>query len=622
MAVENESIVGTDAIEVGKTRVRDEDGFVGTVMYVGPVASAKKEKEMYAGVVWDDETRGKHDGSVICRRTNQLVRHFYCKSPTGGSFLKYSKIQRGCWLTYDLLQSRYVQLHADLIAPDNILPHAARTSSGRPKPIELIGEVKIRKQQQISDLTHISLRSLFIRGIQDDLPPQTHLLEIDLAANLLSDWDQVLFILDKFPNVQRASFAANRLCDIPTSKNKKNQGVKEKMSIDIAFWRNTTMQYLNLNGCNIKSFQTIQIIGQMMPQLEELCVAHGDLSDMDQFSSTSTSLSDDTYQKLKLLDCSHCKISQWEPIKIHFGTYPSLATLILDDNPLTSITLSTDTDIHQDYFTSLTHLQLAGTLSSSLEDIHDLYLFKKLRSLRFRNNPLTIQLGTGESRASLIGRLATLCSLNGSTISKKERIEAERRYVTTIARELLTLNGDNKNDYDEDQSLKRIQKKHPRFEELMSQHKEAMVHAQSIATQQRNQFSNANTIAQCAINVTITSMSADSCTMKPIQKRLPSNLKVGRLKVMCLRAFNLDVDLQLLHFKSNESDPFPTELDEDENTLAFYGVSDGAQIYMNEVDLEAKQREAQRVAERFHQLLQEQEHAAKSLQAAKKNNEQ
>ena len=619
MVVENESNVSSDAVVVGKTRVRDEDGFVGTVMYVGPVASAKKEKEVYAGVVWDDETRGKHDGSVICRRTNQLIRHFYCKAPTGGSFLKYSKIQRGCWLTYDLLQSRYVQPDADLIAPDNILPHTARTSSGRSKPIELIGEVKIRQQQQISDLTQISLRSLFIRGIKDDLPPQSHLLEIDLAANLLSDWDQVLSILRKFPNVKRASFAANRLCDIPTIKNMKNEDAKEKVSIDLASWQNKSIQYLNLNGCNIKSFQTIQFIGQTMPQLEELCVAHGDLSNMDQFSATSTSSCDDIFPKLKLLDCSHCKLSEWEPIKKHFGTYPLLTTLILDDNPLTSITLSTDTDIHEDYFTSLTHLQLAGTLSSSLDDIHDLYLFKRLQSLRFRNNPLTNQLGTGEARASLIGRLAALCSLNGSTISKKERIEAERRYVTTIARELLTLKNNNKNDYD-DQSLKGIQKKHPRFEELMSRHQEAMIHAQSTATQQQNQFNNANTIAQCAINVTITSMSADSCTMKPIQKRLPSNLKVGRLKVMCLRAFHLDVDLQLLHFKSNESDPFPTELDKDENTLAFYGVPDGAKIYMNEVDIEAKHREAQREVDAFHQRIKEQEYEAHSLQAAKNKN--
>lgn len=38
-------------------RCRDSDGFLGTILYVGPVASAKKQNEVYAGVEWDDESR-------------------------------------------------------------------------------------------------------------------------------------------------------------------------------------------------------------------------------------------------------------------------------------------------------------------------------------------------------------------------------------------------------------------------------------------------------------------------------------------------------------------------------------------------------------------------------------
>jgi hypothetical protein len=39
------------------TRVRDASGFVGTVVYLGPVASAKSTSEIYAGISWDDVTR-------------------------------------------------------------------------------------------------------------------------------------------------------------------------------------------------------------------------------------------------------------------------------------------------------------------------------------------------------------------------------------------------------------------------------------------------------------------------------------------------------------------------------------------------------------------------------------
>ena len=37
-------------IIVNKTRIQDADGFVGTVRYIGPVASAKKQTEIYAGI--------------------------------------------------------------------------------------------------------------------------------------------------------------------------------------------------------------------------------------------------------------------------------------------------------------------------------------------------------------------------------------------------------------------------------------------------------------------------------------------------------------------------------------------------------------------------------------------
>ena len=70
--------VDPSTLVVGETRIRDSDGFCGTIVYKGPVASAKDENEIYAGIAWDDASRGKHDGSVLCRRTNRIVRHFAC----------------------------------------------------------------------------------------------------------------------------------------------------------------------------------------------------------------------------------------------------------------------------------------------------------------------------------------------------------------------------------------------------------------------------------------------------------------------------------------------------------------------------------------------------------------
>ena len=154
--VEPSSIVSTASIPL-HTRIRDVDGFVGTVVYVGSVASSKNSKEQYAGIVWDDISRGKHDGSVVCRETNQIVRHFSCGT-TQGSFLKLRKLDLGVTLTAALLREKYVKMNAPRIAPNNILPHSVTTSSGRGKTVEFMGELKIRKHQQLENIDRISLR--------------------------------------------------------------------------------------------------------------------------------------------------------------------------------------------------------------------------------------------------------------------------------------------------------------------------------------------------------------------------------------------------------------------------------------------------------------------------------
>ena len=54
-------------------------------------------------------------------------------------------------------------------------------------------------------------------------------------------------------------------------------------------------------------------------------------------------------------------------------------------------------------------------------------------------------------------------------------------------------------------------------------------------------------------------------------------------------------------------DAFPVELDNDENALRYYGVCDGVEILMNEIDVGAQNRESQRLAEEKERMISEQE---------------
>ena len=40
------------------------DKSIGSVRYIGPVATSKKATTIWLGIEWDDENRGKNDGAV------------------------------------------------------------------------------------------------------------------------------------------------------------------------------------------------------------------------------------------------------------------------------------------------------------------------------------------------------------------------------------------------------------------------------------------------------------------------------------------------------------------------------------------------------------------------------
>lgn len=148
--------------------------------------------------------------------------------------------------------------------------------------------------------------------------------------------------------------------------------------------------------------------------------------------------------------------------------------------------------------------------------------------------------------------------------------------------------------------------KYPMFLHLMEKHKESMLLSQS-------NTNHGSAIENSAVDITIKSMAVESCTLEPLKRRLPTSLKVSRLKMMCARAFGLDVDLQSLHFRS-EGDAFPIELDDDENTLGYYGVRDGAEILMNEVDVSARnQEEMKKKMDIEKRIENEQQNAAQAV---------
>merc|ERR1712028_56752 len=121
-----------------------------------------------------------------------------------GSFIRLRKLDFGVTLTKKLLRQKYVDMNAPIIAPNNVLSHTATTASGHEKSIEFLGELKIRRRQQLENIDKISLRREGISNVvdvvaneeeDDDMIDLQHIKEIDLAGNLFSDWDPILKVI-------------------------------------------------------------------------------------------------------------------------------------------------------------------------------------------------------------------------------------------------------------------------------------------------------------------------------------------------------------------------------------------------------------------------------------------
>jgi Leucine-rich repeat (LRR) protein len=660
--------------KVGQTRVVDSAGYIGTLAYMGPVASAKQASSLYAGVIWDDVSRGKHDGSVVSRTTGHLVRHFsvdpayhypYHRTPTCASFVPVAKVRTGTALTPSSVLQKYVTTDSDeLVAPDTVLPHSMRTSGGRNKPVYFLGELQIRSQQQVSNLDIVSLRNMGISTFSradwittatatttatttttknptaDSCDMIAAWREMDLAGNLLADWAVVADLVVTF-RLTALSLAQNRLgnMNVPTvaaAAAAAAAAVPNEPPPSQWSWLSVpkpSLRKLNLHGTHITSIDTILQLGRAFPALQELCLAQCDLSSASMssmsFSTAQATLPQgalaEAFPQLQLLDCSQCGLTEWNDQVRLWACLPALQRLSLDDNPIQSIgivleeedktsmdTAAKDTDDTDDNDSSLNvlkpsferlhHLQLAGTQLQSWMDVEQLNALTQLVSLRLRKCPVLAPLGTGEARGLLIARLPALQYLNASPVTATERVEAEKRYVLQVHRQVLAATAAIADSEPLEEKRLEILSQHPQWERLMTKHKEAMSHSLGGAgSSMPGQEQHAHSLADTVLNVTIRSMAASSCTIDPLIRRLPSGLQVGRLKALCARHFGLDIDLQTLHFRMS-TDAFPVAMDDDENTLAYYGVSDGAEILMNEQDVQQQEKQAeQELVDRMEQ---------------------
>ena len=157
---------------------------------------------------------------------------------------------------------------------------------------------------------------------------------------------------------------------------------------------------------------------------------------------------------------------------------------------------------------------------------------------------------------------------NGSGITARERLDAEKNYLRSVMREV-EVSGRSLDDSKSDSVFTSL---HPRFQELHSQLSHDLAPL--------GRVNEGLTLAADMINVTFRNMSSKG-SFDPLVKRIPSSVTVARLRMMIKQMYSLDPRLQQLSLRLYP-DSVPTVLDDDQANLQYFGAIDGAEIFINE----------------------------------------
>jgi tubulin-specific chaperone E len=488
-------------------------GSRGFVRFLGKLPNRGETK--WIGVEWDDPARGKHDGTI------DAVRHFVSAHPTGGSFVKASKLGTGRRRS---LLSAVVARHAadaeDAVAlPDTIGGIGGRT--------HLVGsDVATQRQARVSDATSITLRRMGIcdiaRGGDDSARLAallTNVATVNLGENLLTDPSDILFLVSMLTNLLSLDMSQNMfVCDNETSSRLRALTISDSAKL-------TT---LVLNQCRLP-WTIVVTLCSFLPTLEQLRLHSTSLTSLNVAPSicnlrlvdlygNSLSWADlvSAFGQLTMLECLFAGCNSVQQVRVPKGAFPALTTLSLGNNPL-----------------------------GEWRSVSELWQLPNLLSLRLADTPLmgggalaeglggieaAVSHGEISPRDAVIARLGRLAILDGSTIYADERMYAEKRYLQYCVRLVKSLGLA--------EVSAEIIDEHPRIHELCVEYDTIISGPMTTENNDSGSVSNPPTLRADLVYCSLINRggfgkSAGECAIV----RLPAGTSVGRVHGVAARRF-------------------------------------------------------------------------------------
>ncbi|KZT61585.1 hypothetical protein CALCODRAFT_479850 [Calocera cornea HHB12733] len=437
-----------------------------TVLYAGPVAGTSG---LWLGVEWDDPARGKHDGA------HHGVRYFDCRVPGAGSFIRPT----AAGLSYGrpfpaALLDKYAGDAPRRPAPASTssTPAAAATSAhGAHEPpasqeqekelvplgsslglitVEAVGLDKVRSRlARLDKLRDVSLdgEGVASAGEPGEIRQRCpNLRTLDLSRNLLPSWEVVVLILSQLDLLESLSLNQNRLHPLshplaPTPT------------------QPPRISHLELNG-TLLPWSQLPLIAPAFPAVRVLQMGYNRLSSLSLSLSPAAPWPSDAFPLLKELNLE-CNALTSLPLTLEaLAPLPVLERLILTSNTITSIPFPPSS--HPAILQGLKYLSLASNPLSDWQSMSALDAWlPHLEGLSVVCTPLLAQPTQSQvqsARALLLGHLGSLTLLNGTPVTRTERADGERFYLSWIVSEEPGRGGEERG------------KGHPRWAELCARH--------------------------------------------------------------------------------------------------------------------------------------------------------
>ncbi|KAK2195514.1 bifunctional Leucine-rich repeat domain superfamily/Leucine-rich repeat/Tubulin-specific chaperone E/CAP Gly-rich domain superfamily [Babesia duncani] len=511
------------------------------------------------GVEWDDWFRGTHNGlyyfsshqlslytSIIEKLSMAfesskdvdllpavLQHHVFgmvANNPNCCSFMHARDLQLGISLERAIID-RY--LTDDANAQDHYVGGKPGVFVGRETAVEFFSDTE--------NLYSIGLSKCNIDCIGNCFKFKfTRLRDLRIDFNLLYSWDVVASILELIPKLKLLDISGNIFYTDVTKKLKSD-----------------SLQTLSMNKCLV-SAEVAFLVASQMSSLTRLNLSSNGIVDCSDLI---------VLEQLEELDLSGNFIHDWHAVFKFLSATPNLTLLNLSCNRLANI--YTNGENHIDiadaveglHFPNLTHLYLDENYITRWSTIANLSLvFTNLTDLRFSLH------GTTGANASvhfqvLVAIFPNLKTLNGTEITKSQRVHAERYYISLMGSKALMFIETNLKDSNGVYTLQRLEVEH-----------------QTLAPVQSNSEKLALNRAQEMISLTLVpDADAQSFSRKAVVRTLSNTTTIGDLKSLCARIFFLRVHEIRLVYNDGHM-PICEELDDDNCTLSQYGIASGYNI--------------------------------------------